>query len=393
MERIATAGRHLALIAVGVVVISCAEPLEFADWTVPVPAGTRVVEFAGVPDEERAGRIELVEDVGVGGNASNPNERFYRPAGVTVDAAGRIYVLDRGNYRVSVFDADGGFITSWGRQGEGPGEFPDPRWIAVVGDQVAVLAGGQRLSTWRLGDGHLADHRLLGAPDVGAFAGSPAGTLAVSFHTYPDAQRAPDARRTAVGLFTLDGRETTRLGKFDDPSSIFEISPEGVATGLNGPMPAPSIAVSPGAQIYVTASDEYQVLAVSPAGEPAWALRAAVAPRPMSAERRDAWLAPMRERFSQVVRFDVDWPEREPALAGLQVDGHGHLYVYPFVTRADATSEVPVDVYGRDGERLFAGTMVNRRWQAAHGSFVYDLERDPETQEVKVVRYRLVEPF
>ncbi len=48
---------------------ACAEPLEFADWTIPVPEGTRVIEYAAVPVEERTERIEVVEELVLGDRA------------------------------------------------------------------------------------------------------------------------------------------------------------------------------------------------------------------------------------------------------------------------------------------------------------------------------------
>ncbi len=45
---------------------SCAEPLEFADWTIPVPEGTRTVEYAGAPSANRTERVELVTDLVIG---------------------------------------------------------------------------------------------------------------------------------------------------------------------------------------------------------------------------------------------------------------------------------------------------------------------------------------
>jgi hypothetical protein len=389
----ADARRCRALVVACVVAGGCAEPLQFAEWTIPVPEETRVIEYIAVPMQERVDRIDVVEDLAFGGQPEDPDQLFYRPSGLAVDAAGRIHVLDRGNHRVQVFDADGAFVTTWGRQGEGPGEFTDPRWIAAVGERVAVLAGGQRLSVWKVGEGHVADHRLPEANDAAFFAGTAEGNVVLGFHTHPDARRVPDQRRTVVGVFTLEGNETARLGEADDPSSTFEISAEGVADGLNGPRPSMSVAVAPQGQIYLTAAAEYQVLAAHPTGDLVWALRVAGRPEPLSADQKEAWLSPLRDRYEQVVRFDVDWPDRKPALAGLQVDGHGHVYVFPFVLRATPESEVPVDVYDAEGTRLFSGTIVNRRWRAAHGSFVYDLERDPETAEMKMVRYRLLEPF
>jgi len=45
--------RKAFVVSMSLVAIACSEPLEFDDWTVPVPAGTRVVEYAHVPPDER----------------------------------------------------------------------------------------------------------------------------------------------------------------------------------------------------------------------------------------------------------------------------------------------------------------------------------------------------
>jgi peptidylamidoglycolate lyase len=47
-----------------------------------------------------------------GHKGSGPGE-FDIPHGVTLDAQGRVYVADRGNARVQVFDAGGKYITEW----------------------------------------------------------------------------------------------------------------------------------------------------------------------------------------------------------------------------------------------------------------------------------------
>jgi hypothetical protein len=47
------------LVAGAVSLAACGEPLEFPDWTIPPPDGTRIVEYAGVPDSEREGAVEL----------------------------------------------------------------------------------------------------------------------------------------------------------------------------------------------------------------------------------------------------------------------------------------------------------------------------------------------
>ncbi len=56
---------------------------------------------------------------------------FYRPSDVTTDGNGYIYVADSGNHRIQKFTSDGKFVTRWGKEGQGNGEFKDPRGIAA----------------------------------------------------------------------------------------------------------------------------------------------------------------------------------------------------------------------------------------------------------------------
>ena len=57
--------------------------------------------------------------------------QFMDPRGVAVDAQGNIYVADTNNHRVQVFDSTGKYLRDWGSQGEGAGQFNEPWGIAV----------------------------------------------------------------------------------------------------------------------------------------------------------------------------------------------------------------------------------------------------------------------
>ncbi len=56
---------------------------------------------------------------------------FSLPEGVAVDKDGNVYVTDTFNDRVEIFDADGGFISAFGKNGDGPADFERPKAIAV----------------------------------------------------------------------------------------------------------------------------------------------------------------------------------------------------------------------------------------------------------------------
>jgi DNA-binding beta-propeller fold protein YncE len=50
------------------------------------------------------------------------------------DREGNIYVLDSGNFRVQKFDRNRKFVTAWGREGTGDGEFAGPVTMTVAKD-------------------------------------------------------------------------------------------------------------------------------------------------------------------------------------------------------------------------------------------------------------------
>lgn len=62
------------------------------------------------------------------------------PVGVAVDAEGFIYVLEFDASRIQKFDRRGRFQKSWGRDGEGPGEFHFPADLAIGPDGFLYVA-------------------------------------------------------------------------------------------------------------------------------------------------------------------------------------------------------------------------------------------------------------
>lgn len=83
-----------------------------------------------------ADTLKLLRRIGTGGKnhfLTTPGD-FAGPQGVAVDKEGNLYVTDTLNDRVEIFDADGEFISTFGKNGDGPGSFARPKGIAVDGD-------------------------------------------------------------------------------------------------------------------------------------------------------------------------------------------------------------------------------------------------------------------
>lgn len=64
-------------------------------------------------------------------HTSDDSGTFSLPTSAAVDGDGNLYVTDTFNNRIEIFDADGTFISQFGKQGDGPGQFERPKGIAV----------------------------------------------------------------------------------------------------------------------------------------------------------------------------------------------------------------------------------------------------------------------
>jgi sugar lactone lactonase YvrE len=57
--------------------------------------------------------------------------KLYSPVNVAVDQQGKVYVSDPGAFCVQIYDAEGRYLRTLGRQGIDPGKFARPRGVAV----------------------------------------------------------------------------------------------------------------------------------------------------------------------------------------------------------------------------------------------------------------------
>jgi DNA-binding beta-propeller fold protein YncE len=200
--------------------------------------GIGAVSAAGLEDpyaekELAMSPVLVLNESGVAGTGPG---QLNAPRNVEVAEDGRIYVLDSGNHRVQVFDADGQFLTGWGSQGSEPGQFNEP-WGLAVDDEFVYVADtwNHRIQKFTL-DGEFVT--LFGRS--GSAADEPETNGLGLFFGPRDILLLPDDRLliTDTGNHRLqiadrDGRFLSIVGGFGNILGQFN-EPVGLGSGADG---------------------------------------------------------------------------------------------------------------------------------------------------------------
>lgn len=175
----------------------------------------------------------LLLRLGQAGQAGDDAAHFNRPTDVAVSRDGSFYVSDGyRNTRVIKFSADGRFQFQWGTPGDGPGEFRLPHGLAIDsrGRVYVCDRENQRLQVFDAQGGFLAQWR---GPQIGkpyGVATSPEGRVLLIDGGLPSLK--PAERGKAVVL-DADGRVLDQFGSAGAAPGQFRLGHD-IAVGPDG---------------------------------------------------------------------------------------------------------------------------------------------------------------
>ena len=120
---------------------------------------------------------EVIQPVAVWGEKGSQPGQFDEPRGLAVDSAGNVYVVDSKNNRVQKLGPDGKPLTTWGGEGNEPGKFKDPCGLALGPDGFVYVAdtwnhrvqkfdtGGRLVTEWKAEPGFWGPRGIAVSPD------------------------------------------------------------------------------------------------------------------------------------------------------------------------------------------------------------------------------------
>ena len=83
--------------------------------------------------------------------------QFDQPQGIATNGT-HLFVTDSQNYRVQIFDIDGTFVKSFGSRGGGPGEFNSVAGIATNGTHLFIVdQTNQKIHTWDINGNYISE--------------------------------------------------------------------------------------------------------------------------------------------------------------------------------------------------------------------------------------------
>jgi len=329
----------------------------------------------------------FAEEMTIGGERQGP-VRLFQPGRFAVDEKGNIYVSDRSDQQIKVFDAQGNFVRAIGAKGQGPGEFQR------IGD-LAFLPDGRLLVTdW-------GNRRTSLFHKNGTFLRSwEWSTARFSVYLTTDSSYTVDVRifganpEEYVKTFDLAEHELVSFGTFV-PAEV-EVKRQGnVAFGITVPFAPRSIFAGDTQRhwLYHCLNDKYIIEIYDDRGKLFRKIDRPYQPLPFTSRDKEDFLAAYKDNPNKVflqMAKEVELPKVKTVASRLVVDDRGNLWV-------QTNEQKQIEGEEATAYDLFdtTGVYITRIWSGVRpGLFLngkmYNLSTDRETGLRTIKRYRVV---
>ncbi len=292
-------------------------------------AGTRIVE--NEPDATRTAPFAVAMEPTVQiGAVDGPEEQTFRSVAGTLRLDdGRILVADVD--RVLVYDANGAHLFTFGRKGEGPGEFDRIAKVIACGSEVVV---GEiiraSLSVFDAADGHFL--RTDPLPPSGTFFPFQLQTClgdGTKLLRSPNASIAGIANERVITL--------VRLGSEASLDTVGQVRTLRVSDGLPAPFGSTTLFDYGDTLVHVVESSIPEVQHYGLDGSLRQIARLALVPRPVTEEdvtrEREARIKAFPAAARELAARDIDQLEAAPTMplfSRMVVDPAGRTWLKPY---------------------------------------------------------------
>lgn len=286
-------------------------------------------------------------------------------------ADGRMYVVEN-SVAVHIFTIDDrnvSFVKTFGRQGQGPGEFEFMHGIRAFKDYLEIF-GHRKLARFSLDGDYLGEVTVT----VGVFKG--AAYRLGNGYVVRDLNFDEKGSTTTIRLYDGDFALVKEIGARTRPEGLDKIN-------LVADYYAPRVA---GDQLYVIDAGQDSVVSVYDRnGVPQREIRLPLEPVKMTAALKEAIVKPVKESLGRMMSWEeyekrLAFPARAPGLDYFEVI-EGKFVARTYKYRQDLVEFAVFDLEGRELRRLdlpFTGRLSNGILFCFHQGRYYYLRENPD---------------
>jgi len=313
--------------------------------------------------------------------------RFFRPAHLLVDRNDAVYVADYRDALIKVFDAEGTFLRTIGRKGQGPGEFQGITAMAFRPDgRLLVLERRSRRSSLFDREGEFLGSHPWRESHFSLYGVDEAGYLT-------DENLYEEEPRLLVKKFDWEGGLIETWGEFSPYRMHNERRGDGTLSVGIPYSPQSILAGDPVRnRLYHCFNDSYRIEVYDGPGRLVRVIDRPYRPVPFTREDAEAYYAGIDRRnnpaFSELAR-KVPLPEVKTVTDRMSVDDRGMLWVETHETREEnGRTLTAYDGFDPEGRYLYRLWLDFRPGLFVRGK-MYRIHRDEETGWASLRRYRV----
>jgi hypothetical protein len=208
-------------------------------------------------------RYALQDDLTIGGESGGAESVLNRPQFLDVDAQGNIYVLDWGDVEFKVFAPDGRPLRTFGKKGQGPGEFDIPAYFVLGADgRIFLLSGRQyQIVTLDGGGKYLSSFRVDGF--CNGLGVDRQNRIYYSQMLFAETGGGEEFKlvQNRMALFKTDelGKEKVRLGEYLDMTMLRKMQKQMVTSLTSRESYTTSWLVGPDDRVYIGYNKDYRL--------------------------------------------------------------------------------------------------------------------------------------
>ncbi|MFC2156999.1 6-bladed beta-propeller [Acidobacteriota bacterium] len=344
--------------------------------------------------------VFLEEDLSIGGTeGEDSSSKLFQPVRMAVHESGTMYIIDRKDWNIKVFSPQGDFIKSFGKTGQGPGEFLFITEMEFMEDgRLLVLDPALRRFSFFSTEGEYFESfqsrdrftRLLYTTE---------NSFLTDVFIRVESEDVSQSRILEIKEYDLKGSEIRSMKGFKPPAiKVLREGDQFISTEI--PYTSQSIFTGDNTRkrLYHCLNDKYVIEVYDRKGILIQKIDRAYDPMPYTKEEADTFKGEILENpnnpLAPRLAEEISLPKVKSVTQWMKIDDRGSLWVQTFEKRMeDGIALTAYDIFDPEGffdARIwlkYSDEMFGARFK---NGYLHILESDPETGLTSFKRYKII---